>query len=69
VTKGRLGPPTAKYVLHEQFAEDGAHYLRAAEIIRDDLFAMFEYLEPDVRNMGCYSYRIHQLLMRTCIEV
>jgi hypothetical protein len=30
---------------------------------------LFEYIEPSNKNLGTYSYRIHELLLRTCIEV
>jgi hypothetical protein len=30
---------------------------------------MFEYIEPSDNNLITYSYRTHELLMRTCIEV
>ena len=30
---------------------------------------LFDYLEPAEQNLGCYSYRIHELLLRACIEV
>jgi hypothetical protein len=30
---------------------------------------LFDYVEPSMKNNDCYSYRIHSLLIRACIEV
>jgi hypothetical protein len=38
-------------------------------VIQKDLFDLFDYVEPSDKNHQCYSYRIHELLMRVCIEV
>lgn len=38
-------------------------------IIQSDLQRLFEYVEPSSESEQTYSYRIHELLMRTCIEV
>jgi len=34
-----------------------------------DFYELFEYVEPADKNKDCYSYRIHALLLRVCIEV
>ncbi|NBC33969.1 MAG: hypothetical protein GVY13_14945 [Alphaproteobacteria bacterium] len=59
----------ANYILHEKFAEDPHHYTRAFLIIQHDFIDLLEYIEQDERNFECYSYRIHALLMRVCIEI
>jgi hypothetical protein len=61
---GQLG-----YVTHAKFADDPHHYVRAYEVIQKDLLELFDYVEPSHKNLKCYSYRIHELLMRTCMEV
>jgi len=33
------------------------------------MLELFEYVEPSDKNLECYSYRIHALLMRVAIEV
>ena len=38
-------------------------------MIQKDLQELFEYIEPSDTNLKAYSYRIHQLLVRTCIEI
>lgn len=58
-----------RYVLHQEFAKDPEHYVRAFTIIQKDLIDLFDYIEPADTNLACYSYRIHALFMRTCIEV
>jgi hypothetical protein len=57
------------YVLHPRFAREPEHYVRAAMLIQKDLQELFEYVEPSDVNCNCYSYRIHALHIRTCIEV
>ena len=57
------------YVLHPRFANEPEHYVRAFILIQSDLLDIFEYVEPDDINLNCYSYRIHALHMRTCIEI
>lgn len=38
-------------------------------MIQKDLQLLFDYIEPSDRNLDCFSYRILELLIRTCIEV
>ena len=51
------------------FANEPEHYVRAFVLIQKDLQDIFEYVEPADANICCYSYRIHALHMRTCIEI
>jgi hypothetical protein len=44
-------------------------FVRAFLVIQKDLLELFDYVEPADENEGCYSYRIHELLMRSCVEV
>ncbi|MBW9062014.1 hypothetical protein JNB71_01675 [Rhizobium herbae] len=57
------------YVRDKEYASSPLHYIRAFNIIQSDLQRIFEYVEPSDESKGSYSYRIHELLMRTCIEV
>ena len=57
------------YVKHSQFAAAPAHYVRAFAILQKDLLELFDYVEPADINKSCYSYRIHELHTRACIEV
>jgi hypothetical protein len=57
------------YIIDKEYAIEPMHYTRAFLIIQKDLEQLFEYVEPGKEGIKTYSYRIHQLLMRTCIEV
>ncbi len=57
------------YIEDRQYAEDPAHYTRALILILSDLRSIFEYVEPSDEGKTAFSYRIHALLMRTCIEI
>lgn len=59
----------AGYVLHSKFANSPAQYVRAFLLLLKDLQDLFDYIEPADRNLSCYSYRIHALLVRACVEV
>ncbi len=57
------------YIYHPSFAHYPEHYIRGFLLIQKDLHELFEYVEPSDQNLKCYSFRIHSLLMRTCIEI
>ena len=57
------------YIPDPAYAKDGGHYVRAYMLIQNDLQSIFEYIEPSDECLKAYSYRIHALLMRTCIEI
>jgi hypothetical protein len=56
-------------MVHPKFAESPEHYVRAFLIILKDLQELFDYVEPADKNLSCYSYRIHALLLRAFVEV
>jgi hypothetical protein len=58
-----------QYLLHKDFVTDPQHYIRAFLILQKDLIHLFEYLEPCDQNLPAISFRIHELLMRACIEI
>jgi hypothetical protein len=55
--------------MHSSYADHPENYIRAFELIQKDLLALFESVEPGDQNLSTYSFRIHELLMRTCIEL
>jgi hypothetical protein len=57
------------YIRDKSYAKNPQHYVRAYLLIQKDLTRLFEYVEPSDLSAAAYSYRIHELLMRTCIEV
>jgi len=59
----------SSYVRHKDFANSPEQYIRAFLLIQKDLQSLFDYVEPSDQNLKCYSYRIHELLLRTCVEV
>jgi len=58
-----------RYVLHPKYAQSPSHYVRAFLLLLKDLQDLFDYVEPADSNLACYSYRIHALLLRACVEV
>jgi len=58
-----------RYIRHPRFGLDPEHYVRAFFVIQKDLLELFDYIEPADANLQCYSYRVHELFMRACIEV
>ncbi|WP_417691364.1 hypothetical protein [Pseudidiomarina sp.] len=63
------GYSSTAYIRDPQYANAASHYLRAYNLIQSDLQKLFEYVEPSEKSIDTYSFRIHELLMRTCIEV
>tara|TARA_R110000782_G_scaffold167129_9_gene259321 strand:- start:67640 stop:68395 length:756 start_codon:yes stop_codon:yes gene_type:complete len=57
------------YINDREYAENPGHFTRALLLILDDLRSLFEYIEPSDEGRTAFSYRIHALLMRTCIEI
>lgn len=57
------------YITHEKYAKSPEHYIRAFLLIQKDLHTLFDYIEPSDKNLKTYSYRIHELLLRTCVEI
>lgn len=57
------------YIVDHQYAKSPEHYVRAFFLIQSDIQRLFEFIEPSDTNLDTYSYRIHELFMRTCIEV
>jgi hypothetical protein len=57
------------YALHPKFAQSPEQFIRAFLLLQKDLHELFDFVEPSEQNLGCYSYRIHELLLRACVEV
>lgn len=58
-----------RYVKHPLYAKSPEHYIRASLLLLKDVQELFDYVEPADANLSCYSYRIHELLLRICVEV
>lgn len=57
------------YIVDRNYADSPEHYVRAFLLIQRDLQKLFEFIEPSDCNLKTYSYRVHELFMRTCIEI
>jgi hypothetical protein len=57
------------YIEHPKFANSPQQYIRAFLLIQKDLLELFDFVEPSDKNLNCFSYRIHELHTRTCIEI
>ena len=63
------GYSASAFIRDREYARNAEHYVRAFTLILDDLKSIFEYVEPSDEGRTAYSYRMHALLMRTCIEI
>lgn len=63
------GYSSTAYIIDPEYAQAPSHYVRAYNLIQNDLKKLFEYIEPSAQSCQTYSFRIHELLMRTCIEI
>jgi hypothetical protein len=59
----------SRYIKHLKFAKSPEHYVRGFLLLLKDLQELFDYVEPCDNNLQCYSYRMHALLLRACVEV
>jgi hypothetical protein len=57
------------YIVDRGYSQAPEHYVRAFLLIQNDLQRLFEFIEPSDTNLNTYSYRVHELFMRTCIEI
>ncbi|NMM50348.1 hypothetical protein [Marinigracilibium pacificum] len=60
---------TVNYVKDPLYAVNPQNYIRPFLLIQKDLKNLFDFIEPGEKNRKTYSFRIHELLVRTCIEV
>jgi hypothetical protein len=58
-----------RYMFSSIYAEDPKHYIRSFLLIQEDLLEIFKYIEPSEESGDVYSYKIHDLFIRTCIEI
>ena len=63
--------PSLDYLSDDRFAcqAEMQSLVTTARMIMDDLYEVFNYLEPDDGNLNVYSHRIYELLLRTATEV
>jgi hypothetical protein len=66
IINGRYG---GSYIQHPKYAKSPEHYVRAFTLLLKDMQELFDYIEPADKNLSCFSYRVHELLLRSCVEV
>lgn len=57
------------YIKHELYAKSPSHFVRAFFVLQSDFDKLCQFVEPSDTNLNTYSFRIHELLCRICIEV
>lgn len=63
------GSGQALFIHDPDYAKEPEQYIRAFLLLQKDLKNLFDYVETADTNLPCYSFRIHELLMRACTEV
>lgn len=60
-----------KYLEDERFAcqEEMASSVIISRLLFQDLYDLFNYIEPDDKNLNTFSHRIYELLLRTATEI
>jgi len=58
-----------EYIKDPKYAEKSWEYIKAFELIQKDLINIFDFIEPSEENLTCYSFRIHELFLRSCVEI
>lgn len=59
----------SRYIQDPRYAKEPEQYIRAFLLIQKDLQELFDYIHQADENLKTYSFRIHQLFMRACIEI
>jgi hypothetical protein len=57
-----------QYMRHPAYAESPQRFIQGYLMIQKDLMRILEFVEADDRNESVFGYRIHELLMRACVE-
>ena len=62
--------PTLDYLYDDSFAdqEEKKSFITSTRMILRDLNTLYDYIEPSDDNLGVYSHRIYELLLRTATE-
>lgn len=59
----------AYYIKRPDYSTKPSNYIRAFLLLQKDLVELFNYIEPSDTALNVYSFRIQELLIRTCIEI
>lgn len=63
------GYSSKAYIVDHEYAKNPLQYTRGFLMIQKELINLFDFIEPADVNLNTYSYKIQQLLIRTCIEI
>ncbi len=63
------GQGTNGYIVDKEYSKNPEHFIRSFMLLQEDILKLFEFIEPSDKNLKTHSFRIHELLMRMCIEV
>lgn len=69
VKRSNSGYNSWVYLTDHDYAINPHHYTRAFLMIQNDIISLFEYIEPSDLNLKTYSFKIYELLVKTCIEI
>ena len=63
-------PPSIDYLLDDRFVDqrEMRSMVTTAHLIIQDIYEVFNYIEPSDANLNTYSHRIYELLLRTSTE-
>ena len=59
----------ARYITHFDYSNKPSSYTRPFLLLQKDLLELFNYIEPGEGNLTAFSFRIQEMLVRTCIEI
>ncbi len=59
----------SRYITHRAYAQAPQNYVKAYLILQKELENIFDYIEPSDEASLTYSFKLHSVLMRACIEV
>jgi len=57
------------YIVHQKYADNPQYYVQSYLYLQKELEDILEYVEPDDKCYEAYSFKIHSLLTRVCIEI
>lgn len=57
------------YITHPAYSKDADKYVRAYLLIQADMLRVFDYVAAADVNLTAYSFRMHEIIVRSCIEV
>lgn len=57
------------FIVDKDYANTPHHFVRGFLLLQEDIKNLFQYIEPADVNLKTFSYRIHELLIRICIEI